>query len=64
MTLLSNWCHKLGHRLDPSATPCVCRVSAFHDAIAMRRNAELKELELPSSPDAQRDEMWIRERAS
>jgi hypothetical protein len=59
---MSNLLHRLAHWLDPS--PCRCRASAFMEGIRFRRNIELKELSTPSSPDAQRDEMWIRERTS
>jgi hypothetical protein len=48
---LSDWTHHLAHRLDDT-TLCVCRVRAFQAGIQARRDAELKERELPSSPDA------------
>jgi hypothetical protein len=47
---LSNLLHRLAHRLDDT-TPCVCRVRAFNAGIQARRDAELRERELPSSPD-------------
>jgi hypothetical protein len=48
---LSNLLHAAAHRLDRSAAPCVCRIRAFQAGIQARRDAELKERELPSSPD-------------
>jgi tRNA pseudouridine-54 N-methylase len=55
---MSNFLHWLAHKWDD--TLCRCRANAFMEGIRFRRDIELKELELPSSPDAMRDEMWMR----
>lgn len=47
---LADFAHSFAHRLDDT-TPCVCRLRAFQAGIQARRDAELRERELPSSPD-------------
>jgi hypothetical protein len=60
--MISNLLHRLAHWLDPNA--CKCEVKAWMAGWRRARDMELRALSTPSSPDAMRDEMWIRERAS
>jgi hypothetical protein len=62
---MSNLLHRLAHWLDPS--PCRCQVASYMAGWKARRNAELKALSQPATPDEQRwarYEQWLRENAA
>jgi hypothetical protein len=59
---MSNLLHRLAHWLDPH--PCTCMIGEYMRGWKRARDMELRSLALPSTPDAVRDEQWIRERAS
>lgn len=49
--LIANFLHRLAHAITPRQWPCDCAVLAYQHGWKQRRDAELREAALPSTPD-------------